>query len=105
SSLVLTDAEILQLARSACVIERHYGCPMDIEWAKDGRSGELFIVQARPETVQSRAQTDVQRTYTIARKGRKLTSGLSIGGGVVQGLSASSAIPRISTASCQARCS
>jgi pyruvate,water dikinase len=48
SSLVLTDAEILQLARSACVIERHYGCPMDIEWAKDGRSGELFIVQAAP---------------------------------------------------------
>ena len=85
SSLVLTDAEILQLARSACVIEHHYGCPMDIEWAKDGRSGELFIVQARPETVQSRAQTDVQRTYTIVRKGRKLTSGLSIGGGVVSG--------------------
>ncbi|MGD0533503.1 MAG: PEP/pyruvate-binding domain-containing protein [Methyloceanibacter sp.] len=74
SSLVLTDSEILQLARSACVIERHYGCPMDIEWAKDGRSGELFIVQARPETVQSRAQTGVQRTYTVARKGRKLTS-------------------------------
>jgi pyruvate,water dikinase len=48
---------------------------MDIEWAKDGRSGELFIVQARPETVQSRAQTGVQRTYTVARKGRKLTSG------------------------------
>src|SRR4029078_6922269 len=66
-------------------IERHYGCPMDIEWAKDGRSGELFIVQARPETVQSRAQTDVARTYTIVRKGRKLTSGLSIGGGVVSG--------------------
>ena len=54
SAYVLTDAEILQLARSACTIERHYGGPMDIEWAKDGRSGQLFIVQARPETVQSR---------------------------------------------------
>ena len=56
SAYVLTDAEILQLAHSACAIERHYRGPMDIEWAKDGRSGQLFVVQARPETVQSRAQ-------------------------------------------------
>src|SRR5512144_2699662 len=58
---------------------------MDVEWAKDGRSGALFIVQARPETVQSRAAGGLQRTYKIARKGRKLTSGLSIGGDVVSG--------------------
>jgi pyruvate,water dikinase len=85
SAYVLTDAEILQLARSACIIERHYRGPMDIEWAKDGRSGQLCVVQARPETVQSRAQAGVQRTYKIVQKGRKLASGLSIGGGVVSG--------------------
>jgi pyruvate, water dikinase len=85
SSFVLSDDEILELARSACTIERHYGAPMDIEWAKDGKSGEIFIVQARPETVQSQAQTGVQRTYKITQKGRTLTSGLSIGGGVVSG--------------------
>jgi pyruvate,water dikinase len=85
SGFVLTDAEILKLAHAACTIERHYGGPMDIEWAKDGRSGQLFIVQARPETVQSRAQTGVQRTYKIVQKGRKLVSGLSIGGSVASG--------------------
>jgi pyruvate, water dikinase len=85
SAYVLTDAEILQLARIACAIERHYGCPMDIEWAKDGRSGEIFVVQARPETVQSRRRQGLQRTYKITRKGRKLVSGLSVGGAVVAG--------------------
>src|SRR5512147_388038 len=85
SAFVLADAEILELARATCAIERHYGGPMDVEWAKDGRSGALFIVQARPETVQSRAAGGLQRTYKIARKGRKLTSGLSIGGDVVSG--------------------
>jgi pyruvate,water dikinase len=85
SGFVLADAEILEIARATCAIERHYGGPMDIEWAKDGRSGALFIVQARPETVQSRAAGGLQRTYKIARKGRKLTSGLSIGGDVVSG--------------------
>src|SRR5271154_4822781 len=52
-TFVLSDEEILKLARWACTIERHYGCPMDMEWAKDGITGELFIVQARPETVHS----------------------------------------------------
>jgi pyruvate,water dikinase len=85
SAYVLSDAEILQLARIACAIERHYGCPMDIEWAKDGRSGDVFIVQARPETVQSRRRQGLQRTYKITRKGRKLVTGLSIGGAVVAG--------------------
>ncbi len=82
---VLSDAEIVDLARSACAIERHYGCPMDIEWAKDGKSGEVFVVQARPETVQSRRQAGIQRTYKIRKKGPTLTSGLSIGGAVVAG--------------------
>jgi hypothetical protein len=53
---VLSDEEILDLARMAKTIEEHYGLPMDMEWAKDGETGELFIVQARPETVQSRIE-------------------------------------------------
>jgi pyruvate, water dikinase len=85
STLVLTDPEILQLARIACTIERHYGRPMDIEWAKDGGSGQIFIVQARPETVASRRQLGLQRTYKITQKGKKLVSGLSVGLGVVTG--------------------
>ncbi len=50
----LSDAEVHELARQALAIERHYGRPMDIEWGKDGRDGRLWILQARPETVQSR---------------------------------------------------
>jgi len=68
-SLVLTDEEILRLARWAVAIERHYGKPMDMEWAKDGDSKELFIDQARPETVQSRKQAGVLRTYRLKEKG------------------------------------
>ncbi|MGZ5917053.1 MAG: phosphoenolpyruvate synthase [Methyloceanibacter sp.] len=85
SAFVLTDAEILDLAHSICAIEQHYGRPMDVEWAKDGRSGEVLIVQARPETVQSRAAGGLQRTYKIMRKGRTLASGLSIGAEIVSG--------------------
>lgn len=85
SAFVLADAEILDLAHSICAIEQHYGRPMDVEWAKDGRSGEVFIVQARPETVQSRAAGGLQRTYKIRRKGRTLASGLSIGAEIVSG--------------------
>lgn len=82
---VLSDDDVLTLGRWACVIEDHYGCPMDIEWAKDGQSGRLFIVQARPETVQSRRGTGEYRTYRIKSKGRKLATGLSIGEAVVTG--------------------
>ncbi|MBX9944164.1 MAG: phosphoenolpyruvate synthase [Reyranella sp.] len=82
---VLSDDDVLTLARWACTIEAHYGCPMDIEWAKDGQSGKLFIVQARPETVQSRRSTGEYRTYRIKAKGRKLVTGLSIGEAVVTG--------------------
>ena len=85
AAFVLGDDDILQLARWAVVIERHYGCPMDMEWAKDGESGELFIVQARPETVQSQHTGTVFRTYRIKSKGKKLVTGLSIGDAVVAG--------------------
>ncbi len=84
-ALVLDDAEILTLARWACLIEEHYGCPMDMEWAKDGGSGELFIVQARPETVQSRLGAGVLERYRVERKGPLLVTGLSIGAAVVSG--------------------
>ena len=82
---VLADDEILMLGRWAAIIEEHYGRPMDIEWAKDGETGELFIVQARPETVQSRRATSEYKTYRINSKGRKLLSGLAIGDAVVTG--------------------
>lgn len=85
AAFVLSDADILTLARWACVIETHYGCPMDMEWAKDGENGELFIVQARPETVQSRREASAVRSYQIKSKGRKLVAGLSIGDAVVAG--------------------
>lgn len=78
-SYVLTDAEILALSRWACVIERHYGCPMDMEWAKDGETDELYVVQARPETVQSRRQTAALQTYSVKSKGRTLVQGIAIG--------------------------
>lgn len=85
AAFVLTDPEILALGRWACVIEQHYGCPMDMEWAKDGESGELFIVQARPETVQARRAATALKTYHIKSKGRKIAAGLSIGDAVVTG--------------------
>ncbi|HMB10656.1 phosphoenolpyruvate synthase [Saliniramus sp.] len=82
---VLSDAEIVQLARWARDIERHYECPMDIEWARDGENGGLFIVQARPETVQSRLDAGELKHYTVTKKGKTLVSGLAIGDSVVTG--------------------
>ena len=82
---VLSDAEILTLARQACVIEDHYGCPMDMEWARDGKTGTLFIVQARPETVQSRAEVGSLKSYAVADTGRTLVTGLSVGNAAVAG--------------------
>ncbi len=84
-AFVLTDAEILQLARWAVAIEDHYGRPMDIEWAKDGNSEALFIVQARPETVQSQKDTAVLKTYTLEEAGDPLLNGLAIGQAVAVG--------------------
>ncbi len=85
AGFVLTDAEIVQLARWACVIEDHYGCPMDIEWARDGDTGALWIVQARPETVQSRREAGAYRSFTVTDKGKVLAQGLSIGDAAVAG--------------------
>ena len=82
---VLADEEILQLARWVSRIELHYGRPMDIEWAKDGRNGEMFIVQARPETVQSRLDEGVLKTYTLEEAGQELVVGLSIGQAIATG--------------------
>ncbi len=85
AAFVLNDREILQLARWACLIEEHYGRPMDMEWAKDGQTGELFVVQARPETVQARKEASAFKSYRIMSKGRRLVSGLAIGDAVVAG--------------------
>jgi pyruvate,water dikinase len=82
AGFVLSHAEILDLARQAVSIERHYGGPMDMEWARDGVTGELWIVQARPETVQSRA-ADMLRSYRVEGAGPVLTTGLSVGGAAV----------------------
>ena len=85
AAFVLSDEEILTLGHWACVIEEHYRQPMDMEWAKDGQTGALFIVQARPETVQSRREASAFKNYRIKSKGKKLASGLSIGDAVVAG--------------------
>ncbi len=72
------DADVLELARQALVIEEHYGCPMDIEWGKDGETGEIFVLQARPETVQSRGGRSILR-YTLKGRSRPLARGRAIG--------------------------
>lgn len=75
----LSDGDILKLAKWAKTIEDHYKKPMDIEWARDGRTKELYIVQARPETVQSQKGTSVFKSYTLEKKGKAIVSGLAIG--------------------------
>jgi len=74
----LTDAEVLELARYAVAIERHYGRPMDIEWGKDGADGKIYVLQARPETVKSRTR-DVEERYALKGSSRSLVSGRAIG--------------------------
>lgn len=83
---VLPDEEVLQLARWALVIEDHYGKPMDIEWAKDGESGELYLIQARPETVQSRKSPYEVTEYQMTAKEEPLVSGSAIGAKVATGV-------------------
>ena len=82
---VLNDTEIIKLATWCVQIEEHYQKPMDIEWAKDGISGELFIVQARPETVQSQKNPLLVKEYKLLEKGRSLTDGNAIGTKVASG--------------------
>ncbi|HEU65146.1 MAG TPA: phosphoenolpyruvate synthase [Chloroflexi bacterium] len=81
----LSDDEVLTLARWACIIEEHYGLPMDIEWAKDGVRGELFIVQARPETVYANQDLASLRTYVLEEEGRLLLKGEAVGTRIGQG--------------------
>ena len=88
---VISDDEILKLAEWACIIEDHYGKAMDIEWAKDGDgetvgTGNLFIVQARPETVHSQASTKVMETYVLKETGKKLAEGQAVGAKIGQGV-------------------
>src|SRR5579859_6659146 len=74
----LDEADIIGLAKQALIIEQHYGAPMDIEWGKDGDTGQIYILQARPETVQSRAGRTIQR-FTLKGRSKLLVSGRSIG--------------------------
>ncbi len=81
----LTDEEVQELARLAVAIETHYGRPMDIEWAKDGNSDQLLILQARPETVKSRHNQQLIERYQLSTRGRVLTVGRSVGQKIGQG--------------------
>ncbi len=75
----LSDDDIIQLARFAVIIEKHYGMPMDIEWGKDGQSGKLYILQARPETVNSQKNSEIQYSYKLRGNSKLLSSGRAIG--------------------------
>ncbi|MBU0729523.1 MAG: phosphoenolpyruvate synthase [Proteobacteria bacterium] len=91
AAYVITDDEILLLAKWACIIEDHYNKGMDIEWAKDGDgvnvgTGELFIVQARPETVHSQASKGIMETYKLKEKGKVLAEGLAVGTKIGKGM-------------------
>jgi pyruvate,water dikinase len=85
-SFVLSDAEVLSLARAGLAIERHYGMPMDIEWARDGITNEIFIVQARPETVHSARKGAALRTWRLTGKPRPpLLTGAAVGDAIAAG--------------------
>lgn len=75
----LTDAEVMELAKQAVIIEQHYGRPMDIEWAKDGLDGQLYIVQARPETVRSRQDSNVLERFALNEQSAVIVEGRAIG--------------------------
>jgi pyruvate, water dikinase len=79
SKFSISDADVHELAKQALVIEKHYGRPMDIEWAKDGVSGKLFIVQARPETVKSRGHATQIERYSLSQRGDVVAEGRAIG--------------------------
>jgi pyruvate,water dikinase len=85
NKFVISDDEILKLAYWAQVIEEHYQKPMDIEWAKDGQTGDLYIVQARPETVHSQKDAAVLQTYILEEKGNQIAEGEAVGSKIGQG--------------------
>ncbi|WP_297360865.1 phosphoenolpyruvate synthase [Thauera sp.] len=95
----LTDEDVLELARYAVIIEKHYGRPMDIEWGKDGVDGKLYILQARPETVKSQDEGLVMEKYRLKQYGKALTHGRAIGqkigAGVVRIVSDASEMNRV----------
>ena len=82
----ISDADVQELAKQALVIEDHYGRPMDIEWAKDGNTGKLYIVQARPETVKSRLRTTTLERFNLLERGRVIIEGRSIGQKIGSGI-------------------
>jgi pyruvate,water dikinase len=82
----LTDDDVLELAGYACTIEAHYGRPMDMEWAKDGLDGKLYIVQARPETVASQHSATALESYRLEGRGEVLVEGRSVGEGIASGV-------------------
>ncbi|KGJ71663.1 phosphoenolpyruvate synthase [Cryobacterium roopkundense] len=84
-AFVLSDTDIVQLGRWAVIVEKHYGRPMDMEWAKDGQTQELFMVQARPETVQSRASATRFAVSHLIESGPLLVSGIAIGDKIAAG--------------------
>jgi pyruvate,water dikinase len=73
----ITDAEVEELARYAVIIEKHYGRPMDVEWGRDGIHGKLYVLQARPETVKAREET--QERFRLKKRGDVLVEGRAIG--------------------------
>ncbi|EKP0304972.1 phosphoenolpyruvate synthase [Aeromonas veronii] len=79
SRFCITDEEVMALAKQALIIEQHYGRPMDIEWAKDGQDGQLYIVQARPETVRSRQEANTLERFALKQAGKVLIEGRAIG--------------------------
>jgi pyruvate,water dikinase len=81
----LTDTEVESLAKMVVTIEKHYQRPMDVEWAKDGNDGRIYIVQARPETVQSRSKKNVRETFVLKQEGELLSVGRAIGSKIGQG--------------------
>ena len=82
---VLEDDEIIELARWAVIVEKHYGHPMDLEWAKDGDTGLLYLVQARPETVQSGLSSSSFKRYSLKQKGTPILTGAAIGTAIAAG--------------------
>jgi pyruvate,water dikinase len=91
AKFAISDVEILQLARWACIIEKHYSAkrgtltPMDIEWAKDGVSGQLYILQARPETVQSQKTAHLVESFSLEKRGEVLVEGRAVGDKIATG--------------------
>ncbi len=86
TQFVLTDTEAMKIAAWAITIEKHYQKPMDIEWAKDGNTGEIFIIQARPETVHSQKNPLVMKEYKLLKKGVAVTEGEAIGSKIASGI-------------------